>query len=101
MLKWFVSPGEADRAINDGELLLEDVIESRPEKVSNACIDDNINIFKIRKFFSADGWQLVKQVIEIKKLNTVYYCGVCEREMDGTVICCDSCLECFIYSVLG
>ena len=55
MLKWFVSVPDSNKAIKDGILLDEASIETRHEKILNACIDENINVFWIRKYFTDDG----------------------------------------------
>lgn len=93
MLKWFVSVPDANKAIKDGILLDEALVETRHEKIPNACLDKNVNLFRIRKYFTDDGWVQVSQAVERKKSNPSYYCQVCERDfLECTAICCDCCL---------
>ena len=42
------------KALN-GELLDEIHVETRPEKVPAQSIDENVNIYRIRKYFTEDG----------------------------------------------
>ena len=56
MLKWFISGPDVNKAIKDGVLLDEASVEKRHEKIPNPCIDENVNLFQIRKYFTVDGW---------------------------------------------
>jgi len=38
--------------MNEGRLLNNDDIICRPEKLPCACVDENVNIFRIRKYFT-------------------------------------------------
>ena len=71
MLEWFVGKEVTTSAINDRKLIEEDQIELRPEKISDGVLDENVDIHLIRNFFTNDGWMLVKEVVEQKKLKTV------------------------------
>ena len=53
----------------NGDLLDEIHIETRPEKIPNQCIDENVNIFRLRKYFTTEGWQSVTEVIEVNIRN--------------------------------
>ena len=46
----------------NGDLLDKIHIETRPEKIPNQCIDENVNIFRLRKYFTTDGNQLLKSL---------------------------------------
>lgn len=96
MLQWFVSSAETERALNDGLLLEEDTVETMPERVPNCCVDENVNVHHIKKYFTADAWQLVQQVIEIKQGHddSMWDCKVCNRGLhESSAIFCDCCLE--------
>ena len=92
MLEWFVSQADMQKALN-GKLLDEIHVETRPEKVPAQSIDENVNIYRIRKYFTEDGWSSVMEVVDVKKRKCTYYCKVCSHELDGLTIACDSCLE--------
>lgn len=96
MLEWFVSRSDVDHAMNEGTLL-NDNIECRPEKLPCTCVDKNVNILRIRKYFTDASWNGVLKAIEQRK-GMKYYCQVCERDLEQQeegllCICCDGCLQ--------
>ena len=56
MLSWFVDEAIVEATIKSlGKRLVEEEdVETRPERVPNAILDENINIYLIRKYFSND-----------------------------------------------
>ena len=102
MLKWFVSDLDASKTLSNGVLLDEALVQKMHENIPNACIDENVNLFRIRKYFTDDGWAELCQVVEKKKCDPKYHCQVCERELlECTAICCDCCLEWLHLSCAG
>lgn len=93
ILEWFVSSTDVNKAVNNGDLLEEEVVETRPEKIPNSCIDENVNVYHVKKYFTNDAWQIVLQILEIKKTQSDWFCTVCNKELENTAIACDSCLE--------
>lgn len=69
----------------NGDLLDKIHIETRPEKIPNQCIDENVNIFRLRKYFTTEGWQSVTEVIEVKRTACQYYCSVCSCDFEDCV----------------
>ena len=102
MLEWFVGKEVATSAINDKKLIEEDQIEVRPEKISDGVLDENVDIHLIRIFFTNDGWMLVKEVVEQKKLRTVYVCKNCYHDLSETQsVVCEHCLCWFHMKCVG
>ena len=66
MLEYFVSKSNIDQAMNEG-MFLNDDIECRPEKLPCTCVDKNVNIFRIRKYFTDASWNRVLKAIEQRK----------------------------------
>ena len=58
MLNWFVDQEVTERVTRSGELIEEDEVECRPEKIPRKCLDDNVCVGQIRKYFSFDAWKL-------------------------------------------
>ncbi len=58
MLKWFVDKEVAERVMRGGDLIEEQEVESRPEKIPRKCLDENVCISQIKKHFSFDGWSV-------------------------------------------
>jgi hypothetical protein len=93
ILKWLLSHEDVQKALN-GDLIDEDRIETRPELIPTQTIDENVNILRIRKYFTDDGWDSLMEVLQVKRSSFRYFCKVCRHELeDCTVIACDSCLE--------
>ena len=103
MLKWFVEARVAESALK-GKLIEEEDVEPRPECVSASCLDDNVCIRNIQKYFTNDGWKALLQVVEAVKKGTVWYCGRCTNtindEEENSVVC-ESCLVWFHFRCTG
>lgn len=65
MLKWLVPESVISKSLMGYEI--EEHVETIPEKLSSAIVDEEVNINLIEKFFSKDGWLVVQNVVETKK----------------------------------
>jgi hypothetical protein len=93
MVSWFVDKHEVETVLK-GKLVEEEEVEVRPESLPDAAIDDNVDIFLIRKYFSSDAWLLVMDAVKTKKSKPIYVCKVCFRDLhDERSIACDHCLS--------
>ena len=53
----------------------EEDVEIRPERIPVSCLDKNVCVQSVQKYFSEDAWAALKQVIEVvKKMQ----CGIAE-----------------------
>ena len=78
------------------------MVETIPEKVPNCCNDENVNIYHIKKYFTRDPWEVVTQVLEIKRSQDTWSSRVCSKEFqDDTAIACDCFLYCFHLGCVG
>lgn len=95
MLRWFVSEKLADQVLKDNKQLIdEEDVELRPEKLPDGVGDENVDIHLIRKFFTNDAWLVLYQATEMKRQNQLYVCNVCFQDLDkAPSIVCDHCLE--------
>ena len=95
MLHWIVDKKVADSVLKDSNvLILEDQIETRPEKVPDGIIDENVDIHLIRRFLTNDAWLVLKQLTEMKRSTGVYLCRVCFKDLhEMPSIICDHCLN--------
>ena len=84
-----------EAAISRRILIDEIHIETKPEKLTAACIDENVSLEVCKKYFTRNGWLTLKVVIKTTKSNPIYYCGRCTKCIDDETensIQCDSCL---------
>ncbi len=64
------------------------------KKISNAIIDENVDIHLVRRYFSNYAWLLVQDVVQRKKETDIWTCAVCYRNLDQEEsIICESCIE--------
>ena len=65
MLSWFVDEAIVEATIKSlGKRLVEEEdVETRPERVPNVILDENVDIYLIRKYFSNDAWLVVTEVV--------------------------------------
>ena len=103
MLKWLVEARAAESVLK-GKLIEEEDIETRPERVSASCLDENVCIRNILKYFTNDGWKALLHLVKAVKNETVWYCGRCTNvindEEENSVVC-ESCLVWFHFSCTG
>lgn len=87
-----------------GKLIEEEKVETRPECVPAACIDENVCLKSVKKYFTLDGWAAVNNVVDVIKRHPVWYCGQCSLpisdETEDSVVC-DSCLVWHHFKCLG
>lgn len=105
MLKWFVENQIAKRAIQQQVMIEEDEVEVMPEKVSDAVLDENVDVHLIRKYFTVDAWLVVKDVLDRKKANAVYTCGSCYHDISESdqspSLICEHCLQWYHMKCVG
>ena len=93
ILDWFVDAGHVEGAIKHGKLIEEKCVECMPEKVSDAVVDENVDICLVRKYFIEDAWMIVSQVVQNKKSDMTWKCHVCYHDLHSKEsILCDGCL---------
>ena len=84
------------------DLVDEDDVEVRPEKLPDAIMDENVDIHLIRRFFSHDAWLTVLDVVKQKQDSRVCVCGVCSHDADQyPAILCDHCLSWYHMQCVG
>ena len=80
MLSWFVEHSIAKQALT-GTLIEEEDIECRPERVTNAVIDENVDIYIVRRFFTHDAWKLIEDLQLSKRNINQWPCKSCEHDV--------------------
>ena len=94
MLNWFVGEDTAERVTRGGDLVEENEVECRPERIPQKCLDENISIGLIRKYFSLDAWCILEATIDTMQTSENWVCTLCHMDLHSfESICCDGCLE--------
>ena len=103
MLKWFVDADVAANAIQcPRNLIDEEHVEVRPERLPDAVLDENVDVNLIRKFFTQDAWLLVMDTLMQKQSKSVYVCKHCYHDLDeAPSVVCDHCLSWHHLSCVG
>lgn len=100
----FVDESVMKRVTHSGSLIEEEEVEVRPEHVSIAVLDENVNHYIIRKYFTSDAWLAVESTISLMKENPLYICQVCSKDindMEDTSIACELCLSWYHMKCVG
>ena len=66
ILLWFVGMDVAEAAMK-GKVITEDIVETIPENVNNACIDECIWMQNVKRFFTDDAWKIVEAILMIEQ----------------------------------
>ena len=77
ILAWFVDKPVAEKVMREHGLIEEDEVECRPEKIPNAIMDENVDVFLVQKYFSSDAWLVVEDVMKCKSKMFMWVCHVC------------------------
>lgn len=63
ILEWFVVKDVASYTLSNPKCLIEeDKVETKPELLHEGVLDENVNFYLIRQFFTADAWMCVTNV---------------------------------------
>jgi len=98
MLGWFMSESNVKLAF-DGHLIVPELIETRPNRISSAVLDPNVTgtISSIQRYFTTEAWCRIVKVIEDKCRQRIWPCAICdigvgEGNPVGASIGCDACM---------
>ena len=50
-----------------GKLIEEQEVETRPERISSYCLDENVCLGSIQKYYTHNGWAALLHVMEAVK----------------------------------
>ena len=102
ILKWFVDPLDIEAALKRDVLIEDESVECRPEKMSDAVVDENVDVCLVRKYFTEDAWMIVKDIIELKRKKMVWKCNACYQDLHSKPsILCDGCLLWFHFQCVS
>ena len=73
----------AKRSILRGYLIEEEDVEVRPDKLPTRSLDDEVDIKRLRKYFTEDAWVLVREVVSAKENDPRWMCPICSLDLDN------------------
>ena len=95
----------ADLTLKRAVLVEEEHVECRPEIITDAVVDENVDVHLIHKYFTCDAWLLVEQVLKRKQKKMTWCCNFCHGDLhvktSGHLIVCESCLLWFHFTCVG
>ena len=106
MLLWFVDKKVAELALKQAVSIEEEHVECRPERITDAVVDENVDIHLIRKYFTYDAWLLVEQVLKRKQKRMIgsakFAIKICKPRRQGLLlysnrVCSGSILPVLVY----
>lgn len=102
ILNWFVDPPVTTAAINSDKLIEEDDVECMPEKIPCSVLDENVDIYLVRRYFTSDAWKIVEDVMKNKAEINAWQCTTCQHDLHSKEsIICDCCLQWYHFSCVG
>ena len=104
ILSWFVDCQIKEAVLAGKRLVEEEDVEMKPERISAWCLDENVCIPSIQKYFSEDAWAALTQVLEVVRKNAVWYYGTCSKVVNDDTensVVCDSCLSWFHFNCVA
>ena len=85
-----------------GQLIEEDRVECRPERIPDSVMDENIDVCLVRPYFSSDAWMLLDTVLKTKAKKMVWTCKVCHHDLHSVEsIICEACLQWYHFQCIG
>ena len=89
-------------AMRNDVLIEEEDVEVRPERIPMKCLDENVCISRVRKYFTNDAWELVENVMKTMTKNQVWLCSSCYMDLGNSEsIVCEGCLDWFHLRCVG
>ena len=98
ILRWFVEEDIANKAMQRNILIEEHDVEARPMK----CLDENVCVSMVKKYFTIDAWMVVQNVMEVMQARRSWDCPACSRLLSASEsVACESCLDWFHLKYVG
>ncbi len=83
MLKWVTKCDSNILAAIQGEELGAESVQDNPHKIPESCLDENVNIARLKKYFNNEAWTVILKVIDKKKEDPEEFwpCISCECQL--------------------
>lgn len=64
ILNWFVSKENSEAAVKNDLILTKVNVKANPAEIPTCCLDENVNLQGIRRYFSPDGGEALQHVYQ-------------------------------------
>ena len=96
MLSWVVTSDLLHMAVNTGCEISVDALPSKACDLPNTIIDENVNIERIKKYFTKGAWDSLKMLMREKREEATWCCHICKMDISSfESVGCDRCLQWF------
>ncbi|KAG1650974.1 Zinc finger SWIM domain-containing protein 3 [Nymphon striatum] len=93
MMSWLVDEKIVETCLRSDVLVQVDQVKE-PERIPMKCLDENVAINSIRKYFSFNAWKMALEAIDTLREKGRWICKCCSCDLDEhESIGCDGCLE--------
>lgn len=52
------------------------------QSISNAVLDEHVDIYLVRRFFTKTAWHTITQAVEDKRQGNVWLCEQCHKDLN-------------------
>lgn len=85
----------ASRALHEDKLIDEEDLEERVEKIPKKILEETINVFRVKKYFTNSAWKKMQILQKRVAKEKSWDCNTCHRVLKKheKAVGCDACLE--------
>ena len=79
----------AKNAMQNSTLIEEHDMQTQPECIPMKCLDENVCVSMVKKYFTIDAWMVVQNVTKVMQARRKWDCVACSRllSMSESVAC--------------
>jgi len=93
IIQWLTNHSIAQNVRKQNYIIQREDIKTHVELIHMGIVEPEVNINLIKPLCSTGAWDLLKDIIELKKEINVWVCPTCQSEInDEDSILCNSCL---------
>ncbi|KAF0709734.1 protein FAR-RED IMPAIRED RESPONSE 1-like, partial [Aphis craccivora] len=92
ILSWFCSIDVVNKALSSN-FKINDTNLNEYNSIPNNIIDELVDLFQVKQFFSPSAWAKVQKIVAQKNVcHSLWQCPLCQKKCANNSISCDYCL---------
>ncbi|XP_022165269.1 uncharacterized protein LOC111030186 [Myzus persicae] len=92
ILSWFCTIDVINQSLSSN-LKINDTDLNKYNSIPNNIIDELVDLFQVKQFFSPSAWAKVQRIVAQKKsCHSSWLCPLCQKKCSNNTISCDYCL---------